>query len=259
MKLAVSQIAWQQEEQQHALKILQKYGFSGLEIAPTMFVGENPYKQTELAKQRANEIAEQYGLCICSMQSIWFGQTGNMFEEARAQLLAYSKEAIRFAKGIGAGNLVFGSPRNRNKPEGTSDEMAIPFFAELGDFAASNKTVFSLEANPPVYQTNFMNTTQQVLAMVEKVGSNGCKLNLDFGTIITNQEDIASLEGQVKQINHVHISEPQLACIQPREQHKQLATLLRKEGYAGYVSIEMKQQSLETLEKNVAYVAEVFG
>lgn len=258
MKLAASQIGWAQEELEPALDILRQSGFCGVEIAPTMVAGPQPYQNIE-AGVRFAEMAGRHGLSVCSMQSLWYGQTGSVFGPERPALLEYTRQAVLFAAAVGAGNMVFGSPKNRNMPAGTDEAPVLEFFKQIGDFAAQNGTVFALEANPAVYGTNYMNTTPQALDTAARVGSPGCKVNLDVGTMVLNGEEAEALRGHVGQINHVHISEPQLAMIQPRTLHGQLAALLRQEGYAGFISIEMKQQPLENLQKAAAYVAEVFG
>lgn len=201
------------------------------------------------------------------MQSIWFGRNERVFADAkeRQALLDYTKKAIDYAVAIGCNNLVFGCPRNRNILDewGLTDrgveEIAIGFFKELGEYAAEKGTVVGMEANPTIYNTNFVNTTEQALELIKKVDSKGFLLNLDMGTMIQNSEDICILKGNVSLINHVHISEPGLKAIEPREIHRELAEILQKEGYKNYISIEMgKQEDVTTIEGVMQYVAEVF-
>ena len=259
LKLAMSQLAWKQEEEKQALEILQNHGFCGIEIAPTIIAGETPYQNPDRAEEYAQQVKAQFGFSVCSLQSIWFGKQGNLFEAQRQELLDYTKQAIVFAQRAGAGNLVFGSPKNRVKPPEASVKQAVSFFKELGEYALLHNTVLALEANPPVYGTNFMNTTPEAFTVMEQVDSDGCRINLDFGTIIINNEPIEMLRGKVRWVNHVHISEPQLALVEKREKHRQLAALLKEEGYTGYVSVEMKQQPLEAIEQTADYIAEVFA
>lgn len=48
------------------------------------------------------------------MQSIWYGQTGNIFDPVQAEeLLDYTAEAFQFAHTINCPSLVFGCPKNR--------------------------------------------------------------------------------------------------------------------------------------------------
>ena len=168
--------------------------------------------------------------------------------------------AIRFAEAIGCENLVFGCHRNRAMPDGAAPEQAIPFFRALGDYAAAHHCVMALEANPPIYHTYFLNTTQETLAFIQQVDSEGCRLNLDDGTMVTNGEEVSLLKGFGPMIHHVHISEPGLKLIERRALHQELAALLREEGYDRYVSIEMgRQEDMNALARTMAYVREVFG
>ena len=57
----------------------------------------------------------------------------------------------------------------------------------------------------------------------------------------------------------MHISEPGLAPIQMRPEHKELALLLGAVGYQGYVSVEMGCTDLETIRRTLDYIAEVFA
>ena len=52
----------------------------------------------------------------------------------------------------------------------------------------------------------------------------------------------------LKYVSHVHISEPGLAPIQKRPEHKELALLLGAVGYRGFVSVEMARTDLDTVK-----------
>ena len=80
-------------------------------------------------------------------------------------------------------------------------------------------------------------------------------MNLDVGTMLYNEEDISELKGNVKYINHVHISEPGLRPIEERALHGELFDRLTEEKYEKYVSIEMsKDGGLDQIEKSLKYV-----
>ena len=82
----------------------------------------------------------------------------------------------------------------------------------------------------------------------------------DLGTMVENGESVDSLTGHVGQINHVHISEPNLLPIQRRSLHAELAALLREEGYTGFVSIEMKNcGELASVLDAMDYAKELFA
>ena len=261
MKLSISNIAWDNENNKDVYSLMKRYGYTGLEIAPTKIIPESPYDCLETAKKWSTDLEQEYEISISSMQSIWFGRGEKLFgtHEERKVLKEYTKKAIDFANVIGCKNLVFGCPRNRNVESEMSTDCAIDFFGELGDYAYKNGTVIGMEANPTIYNTNYVNETMQAIELIRKVNSKGFLLNLDLGTIIQNDEDISELTGNVHLINHVHISEPGLKPIQNRDIHTSLKKILIKENYQGYISIEMGTiNDLSVIENTLKYVEEVF-
>ena len=71
-------------------------------------------------------LLNRWGLRVPSMQSIWYGRTGSIFDPAQAEdLLAYTGQAFAFAHALNCPSLVFGCPKNRFLPEG-ADPAARP-------------------------------------------------------------------------------------------------------------------------------------
>lgn len=261
MKLSISNIAWGMEQDETAYALMKKYGYTGLEIAPTRIFPGKPYELLSEAATWGAELKERYGLCVSSMQSIWFGRQEQMFgtDGERRLLIEYTKKAVDFAAAVGCKNLVFGCPRNRVVPEGMDAGKGIAFFQETGAYALQNGVVIGMEANPPIYHTNYINNTQEALDLIRQVNSKGFQLNLDVGTMIQNQENIAELADNIHLISHVHISEPELKAIEPRKLHRDLGEVLSAGSYQGFVSIEMgKADDLSVLEDKMEYVRSVF-
>lgn len=262
MKLSVSNIAWTSEYDEQMYLTMHNMGFSGLEIAPTRVFPEIPYDKNEAAKIWAEELKKTYGFMIPSMQSIWYGRAELLFgnEEGRESLFDYTLKAIDFAEAIGCKNLVFGCPRNRYLLEHADATIAEDFFRRIGEYAIAHNTVIGMEANPMIYNTNYINSTSEAIKLIEKVNSKGFLLNLDIGAMIENQEDIGVLNGKEHLINHVHISEPYLKAIKTRALHLQVADMLKDCGYKKYVSIEVgKQDNMDSIVKMMEYVRGVFA
>lgn len=267
MKLAISNIAWEEANDNIVYEYMKEYGFTGVEIAPTRWIQEAPYDKIEQAKIISDSLMETYGFVVPSMQSVWFGRGERIFcsQEERSILMDYTKKAIDYAVAIGCKNLVFGCPRNRkieaewNLSKEQIETIEKAFFQELGDYAYIRGTAIGMEANPTIYNTNYINTTESALDLIKKADSKGFLLNLDIGTMIQNEEEIDLLKGKVSLINHVHISEPGLKAIQKRTLHQKLAYILKEEGYEKYISIEMgKQEEVTSLKEVMQYVAEVY-
>lgn len=265
MKLSFSNIAWSPEYDDQMYGFLTENGYIGLEIAPTRIFPDAPYEHLDEARAFAQILNGSYGLSIPSMQSIWFGRDENLFntDQDRHVLTDYTNRAVDFASVIGCGNLVFGCPKNRIIPNNTDGletyiDTAYAFFAEIASYAQVNGTAIALEANPTIYGTNFINRTSEAFAFAKKV--KGLKVNVDCGTIIANQEGIGILADNIELINHIHISEPNLAAIEQRSLHQELSQLLSAAEYGRFVSVEMKNcNDLETVKNVAVYIAEVFG
>lgn len=257
MNLSISNIGWTADQDNQIYEIMKKYGFSGLEIAPTRIFPEAPYDKPEEAKSWADGLKKRYGFSVPSMQSIWYGRQEKVFGTEREfqALISYTKKAIDFAVAIGCGNLVFGCPKNRNMPEGADPKTGVRFFREIGDYAAAKGTVVGMEANPPIYNTNYVNTTSEAFALIEEVSSAGFKLNLDVGTMIQNEESVEELIGRIHLINHIHISEPGLKPIEQRTLHAVLRDILKDGGYKGFISVEMgRMDDVKLLEDKISYI-----
>lgn len=261
MRLSISNIAWNTEMDIQVYYLMKKYGFSGLEIAPTRIFPQDPYNKRDAALKWCEGLNTNYGFSVASMQSIWFGRQERIFGSPaeRKLLLNYTKESIHFAETIGCGNLVFGCPKNRNIPVDSDPEEAVSFFKELGDYAATHGTVIGLEANPSIYGTNYINTTASAIDLIYKVNSKGFLLNLDIGTMIWNKETTDVLGENIGLVNHVHISEPYLKPIKKRSLHSKLQRMLVASEYKGFVSLEMgKIDSIKILEEKMSYIRSIF-
>lgn len=262
MKLSISNIGWSANQDDTTYNLMKKYGYSGLEIAPTRIITQNPYDNIQEMQHWYYNLSSRYKFSISSMQSIWYGRTEKLFgsREERDILLNYTKKAIDFAASVNCKNLVFGCPKNRWLPDGTDESHAITFFRELGDYASSKGTVLGLEANPPIYHTNYINDTKSAIDLINKVDSRGFMLNLDVGTMIYNNEEVSELTNYIHLINHVHISEPNLLPIRQRTLHYELSKILIESMYSGYISIEAgKRDDISLIEGTLQYIKGVFS
>lgn len=260
MKTAVSNIAWDMKDDESVYSIMKNNGFSGLEIAPTRFVSEEPYIFKNIVNVK--HLLDATNFQIVSMQSILFGRSEKIFgsQSDRDNLTSYLKLAVDYAAFIGCPNLVFGSPKNRIINNVNSEySIAVEFFRNIGCYAAANNVVIAMEANPVIYGTNFINTTKEACALANEVDSAGFKINLDFGTIIYNEENIEDVRNYIEHVNHVHISEPGLEVIQERKEHRKLHDILVSAGYKKYISLEMKKpEDFRSLYKSIEYIGGVF-
>lgn len=253
MKLSVSNIAWKPSDRFDAYKLLQEFGISGLEIAPSLFFPNvcNPFNPPDELAQRSLDEINSFGLSLTSMQSLLYGVEGAALfgnVKSKTQFESAMRRAIDLAGRLGIPNLVFGSPRNRIVPNTLTMEHAFneaaAVFQRLGDKAHASNTILTIESNPVAYGTNFINTFNEAISFVSIVNHPAIKVNLDIGAIHMNGEfgSIAKwISSKCKKIAHVHISEPNLSPAPANDdQAKIILDALNSAGYENAVSIEMK-------------------
>ncbi len=263
MKLCYSNIGFDKQDDEKVYDMLCNKGFEGLEIAPTRIFAENPYHADNLpkAEEFAQKLKKQYNLTVASMQSIWYGKTQSIFGglEDKTELFNYTVKAYEFANAIGCKNLVFGCPKNRNMPRGKNKQEFEDFLVRIAAKAKKYNCNLALEPNPPIYNTNIINTTNHAANLIERLEMPALCLNLDFGTIIENQENLSYVHEFIPYLSHVHISEPTLKPIEKRKMHSELAQILADNNYQNYISIETACQDIQVVEKQMDYLKEVFN
>lgn len=258
MKLAISNIAWQNEHESY-YQLLVKNNFDGLEIAPTKFTA-NPYDYLPLAVQIKQQMLQKYNLKMVSMQSLLFGTDGLFLfndKESRNKLKDYLKKAIIYAKNIDCPLLVFGNPKNRVMQDPKNDYLiAIEFFSELGQFAIEHNTCLCIEPNPTAYGTNFINTLDEASQLVKDVRSDGFGMIIDTSTMLINQESPELAYEALANAKHIHISMPFLKPLNHEYPNYKLwlnhfFKLIKSSDYDAYISIEMVNASYVDVEISI--------
>lgn len=259
MKLAISNIAWEKIDNEKVYKLMQKYWFTWLEIAPTktfdnfLEVSENEIKEFQYNLNK-------YWVKLVASQSLLFWKPElKLFDDSsRNELKEYLIQIIDFASKIWIKSLIFWSPKNRIYEDITKNEaieIAKIFFQEVWNYAFKKWVYICIEPNPEIYWWNFMCNTKETLDFVKYTNNPWIKIHLDLWTIIINNENINIISETKNYITHFHISEPNLEVIKEREIHHKLKNLLN--WYDWYYSIEMKWTSLENIEKSLILISNI--
>lgn len=247
MALAVSNIAWEADEEPAVAVELGRLGIRAVEIAPTK-VFADPLDVSDADVAAYQGFWADHGAGVVAFQSMLFGHPElTVFDDAetRAATWAHLVRFLDLAQRLGAGVLVFGSPRNRKVPAsmttGEAVDIAVAFFGGLGREAAERGVRLCIEPNPPAYDCNFVTTAAEGAALVAAVGSPGFGLHLDAGGMTLAGDDVHAAITAAPGLQHFHVSAPQLG--EPEENvvdHASAARALEEVGYSHHVSIEMR-------------------
>ena len=263
MKLAMSAIAWEPPDDDEAARILRDLGFAGVELAPTKIFAR-PDAATDAEIATCQKAWESRGLPIVALQALLFGRPDlTMFGATRDATLDYLSRIIRLGARLGAGALVFGSPRNRARESLSMSQAwprAVDFFARLGVVAAEAGTCLCIEPNPPRYGADFIVDSKEALRLVEEVASPGFGLHLDAACAQLAGEDFpARIRASARVLRHVHLSEPDLAPVRAggSVDLSAIAAALQDISYAGYVSVEMKPAGLDAVRAAASFATKL--
>jgi sugar phosphate isomerase/epimerase len=270
MLLAISNIAWEPEEDAAAGAALLAAGVSALEIAPTK-IWRAPLEATEREVRAYGAALAGRGFTPVALQALLFGHPElTIFENAhtRAHTEEYLAGMLQLAAWLGARVLVFGSPKNRRRnglPLEEAVAIACGFFRRLGDRAAALGVQLAIEPNPAEYGCDFIRTLSEGAELVRLVGSPGFRLHADASAMILNGEEAsAALAGSFDCLAHFHISDPFLGVPGPHaREHRSFARELRALGYPGYASIEMRSgvraSNLEAIQAALEFARQIYS
>jgi D-psicose/D-tagatose/L-ribulose 3-epimerase len=269
MKLAISNIAWNLEEDDEIRELLVAFGAAGVEVAPTK-VWCDPACVDDEAIVSYRRVWNECEISIPALQALLFGRPElRIFgtETQREDTLHRLCSMMRVGALLGAKVLVFGSPRNRTVGELGPEaalEIAVPFFRRAGEAASALGVVLCIEPNPPQYGCDFINTLDEAARLVRAVGCSGFRLHADASAMILNGENAArSLSDVADCMAYFHISDPYLKVPGAhREAHRQIAAALRASGWNQWVSIEMLGQpgsvNRQAIEQALRFASEVY-
>lgn len=268
MRLSISNIAWDPQDDESMAKLLQSLGVGNIDIAPGKYF-KNFQATTTADILKVKKWWKDRGIDIVGMQALLFGTEGlNLFSSTADKMREHLQEVMRIAGELGATQLVFGSPKNRDR-SGLSDletqQKADDFFSQLADYAKAKSVVLNLETNPVAYQCNFMTTMDETASVVLRINHPHLRLQLDTGAMLMNQESEALIAKYASTIGHIHLSEPQLKPLGSlNSDHSKLADQFKVFAKEKIATIEMVKptdtsEPLKQIEKSLRWALENYG
>jgi D-psicose/D-tagatose/L-ribulose 3-epimerase len=269
VRLGISNIAWPPDLDEDVSEVLKSGGLCSIDIAPSKYFDlSRKCQEPEIGAVR--KAWESRGFQINGMQSLLFGSNLNLFESdvQREDMLNWLDNVCFIGRNLGAKNLVFGSPKNRNR-EGLSDKeahrVAFDFFSKVGDLADRHSVSVCLEPNPPEYGANFLVSSVETARFVSELGHPSIKMQLDTGALVfDDNEGTTGFEFDRLLIGHIHLSAPQLTPLHLSESNTMmhLVRAMRfSEDYAP--TIEMLTSSPEVavseIEHSIEFVLDLWS
>jgi D-psicose/D-tagatose/L-ribulose 3-epimerase len=231
---------------EEALPAIAAAGYEGVELAPATF-GKGLEEPSAGARRNLKQRATDLGLVFTGIHWLLAGaedlHISSPDQFVRARTLARLNSLSRLCADLGGTYLVFGSPAQRSTPNGTTKHdaraRALELFHAWGEQAQDDGTVVCLEALPET-ETDFLNTTADVLAAVSEIALPSVQMVLDVKSMSTETVPIPDL---------IASAADHLAYVQANDANRRgpglgdtdfvpIFRALRQVGYDGVVSVE---------------------
>lgn len=277
MKLAISNTCWNRKYDEEMYQFLRDHGYALETVPDRIFEWQeskisdrmiSPYEKYDDAQIWYRIVYSQYRINVASMHLILQNEDVNMFASAtyRRYLMNVLESAVRFADQIKCPNLCFDCVKNRKIPDGLHPESvartAVNFFRKIADYAKEYNITISIEPLPASLGVNFITGTYQAFAMARRVNRENFAVNINTGTIFENNENMQLIFNpqNIKLIKHIHLAEPGFNSFRPRKEYFEMARLLNKCEYDGYVSACMTEHdNVKQLQGVMNYFNKIFN
>lgn len=256
MKLSVSNILWNVEDDDKIFKILNKNNITCIDIAPTKYHDIVNYFNPEDFVKIKNFWNEN-SIQITGMQSLFFGLPKiTMFENeySRQILIKHLKKIFIIADILEVKYLVFGSPSIRKYQMSDLNksyyEIAKEFFLEVSEILSKYNSKICIEPNPKDYGCDFINNSYECFEFINDINKPNIKAHFDLGSSVLNKENIEQVfKDGIEFINYFHISEPYLMPPEDDTFHKNISGLLKSHLNLKHVSLEVNANNIKSINQ----------
>ncbi|MEM7539572.1 MAG: sugar phosphate isomerase/epimerase family protein [Chloroflexota bacterium] len=222
-------------------------GYQGLELAP--FTLCNLVTDLSAAeRQQIRQTVEGAGLSVVGLHWLLAKTEGfqlnDMDPDVRERTVQYMLDLIDFCADVGGEVLIFGSPQQRDVPEGRSRDEAWQTSAELlhrcGERAQAQGVIFCLEPLS-TQETNFITTVDEAAALVREVNHPSLQMMVDVKAMSHTPRPIPDQIRSVHPLfHHVHVNDPNLRGPGMGEMDfRPIVQTLDELDYARWISVEV--------------------
>lgn len=193
------------------LRILSEVGISGIEIPGAIQL--NPFIVSKEELKKIKELSKSYSVNIVASNIIYPGDLSHVSndEVLRKKSIEYTYKIAKAASEVECPILVWGSGRARKVPQDVNLEKGyernLQVLKEAVRAGKEFNVVFAIEPLPK-NETNFVNTIEEALKLVETIGSDFVKVMADVRHMIKEEADVEeSIRLAKDKIVHVHLAD----------------------------------------------------
>ncbi len=224
-------------------------GYQGLEVAPYT-LADDPLQITEAQARQMKSIAADHGLAVSGLHWLLVAPAGLSISHPDAAVRARTVQAIEhlieLCAWLGGGDLVHGSPQQRNPQPGQSADDALAHatacWHAAGTYAARFGVTYCIEPLARE-QTRVVNTVEHALGIVRAAGLPHLKTMLDTSSAgATETEPLPALIDRLwpsGDLVHVQLNDRnRRGPGQGDDRFAPIIAALARNRYAGWLAME---------------------
>lgn len=230
-----------------AFAFARQCGYTGIEIAPFTIANNvndiSADKRAEVRSQASDAGLEVIGLhwLLAKTEGYYLTSPDAAVRRATTEYLG---QLARCCRDFGGGVLVFGSPQQRNVPEGVTPEEAMEYAAEVFRDAmpalAEQNVTLAVEPLGPA-EGDFLNRAADGVKLIEMVDHPNCRLHLDCKAMSSEPTPIADIiRANKPYLHHFHANDAnKLGPGFGEIDFVPIFQALQEVGYKDWVSVEV--------------------
>lgn len=247
MKFAICNETFQDRGFPEQCQAAQAAGYTGLEIAPFTLADQlSDITEAEIASYRG--AAADHGLEIVGLHWLLAKTEGYHLTSpdpaTRTATIDYAQRLADLCSALGGTIMVWGSPQQRSLEDGwdyeESFQRAVDVLHPAAEHCAKLGITIAMEPLAPS-ETNFLNTAEETVRLIESVGQPSLKLHLDVKAMSSEEKGLGALVLDNREhVAHYHANDPNLLGPGMGEvDHTPAAAALKEIDYQGWVSVEV--------------------
>lgn len=249
MRIALCNEVLRELEFAHQCALAAALGYDGLEVAP-FTLGDEPHRLAPAERRRLRRCADDAGIVIAGLHWLLVKPDGLSITSADPTIRARTGEVIErlvdLCAELGGKVIVHGSPAQRQVAAGDDPrdawKRARDMLSHAAEAAVRAGVMYCLEALAP-RETNFINSLDEAVAMVDAIGNPAFRTMLDTAAAAECEtrpiEEL--IERWVPTGKLVHVQANDANGRAPGQGATRFVPVLRalgRVGYAGFVSVE---------------------
>ncbi len=247
MKYAICNETFEGWDHSRICSHIAELGYTGLEVAPFTLAPRitdvSASRRAELRKQAESAGVKLIGLHWLLAKTEGFHLTSRD-PNIRKRTGEYIAELSHACADLGGDILVFGSPAQRNRPDGMSREEAeanaLDCFRHCLPALERDRVYLCLEPLTPA-ETNFLTTAAEGVSLARKLAHPFVKLHLDVKAMSAEAAPVADvIRANREYFKHFHANDPNKRGPGFGDtDFKPIFQALRDVNYDGWVSVEV--------------------